>query len=237
MTLAALLLAATTLAAPCAPPEAERPLQLAPLLQPGLAATSQGTAEVTAEDSGSADYRHRIARTPLGWASLPRWCVWVEPAAETDLEQRWLSAVEAALDAWAELLPIERVQDPAAAQIRLLRRKPPLRFEASGRSRASNGRAVLQLRAVQRQGQWRAEPLVDVLISPGQRAAASQATALHELGHGFGLWGHSDQPGDALTAVPGAQPVLRPSPRDRATLLWLRSRSDGLGGPLPLTPR
>jgi predicted Zn-dependent protease len=78
---------------------------------------------------------------------------------------------------------------------------------------------------------------VEVLISPGQRAAASQATALHELGHAFGLWGHSDQPGDALTAVPGAEPVLRPSPRDRATLLWLRSRSDGLGGPLPLTPR
>jgi predicted Zn-dependent protease len=235
MTGAALLLAATTLAAPCAPPEAERPLQLAPLLQPG----AQPAAQPAAGHHASGDYRHLLARTPLGWASRPRWCVWVEPGADTEPERRWLGAVEAALEAWAMLLPIERVQDPAAAQIRLLRRRPPLRFEASGRSRASNGRAVLQLRAVRRQGQWRAEPLVEVLISPGQRAAASQATALHELGHAFGLWGHSDQPGDALTAVPGADPVLRPSPRDRATLLWLRGRGDGLGGPLPLplTPR
>ena len=62
---------------------------------------------------------------------------------------------------------------------------------------------------------------MEVLLSPAQREQAIEATALHELGHAFGLWGHSDDPADAMAAVPGAQPVLALSRRDRATLQWL----------------
>jgi predicted Zn-dependent protease len=62
---------------------------------------------------------------------------------------------------------------------------------------------------------------VVVLISPGQRQAAIQATALHELGHAFGLWGHSDNPADAMAAQPGPTPILQLSARDRASLGWL----------------
>ena len=58
---------------------------------------------------------------------------------------------------------------------------------------------------------------------------------LHELGHAFGLWGHSDQAGDALAAVPGSQPVLELSARDRATLLWLQAQP-GLTDPIPVSP-
>jgi predicted Zn-dependent protease len=65
------------------------------------------------------------------------------------------------------------------------------------------------------------EPRVRVLISPGQRREAIQATALHELGHAFGLWGHSDDPADAMAVSPGSQPILRLSARDRATVRWL----------------
>jgi predicted Zn-dependent protease len=83
---------------------------------------------------------------------------------------------------------------------------------------------VLQLLQVQRAGVWSLEPQVAVLISPGQAEPAIQATALHELGHAFGLWGHSDQPGDAMAVSPGAQPVLELSPRDRATLRWLQAQ-------------
>jgi predicted Zn-dependent protease len=128
-------------------------------------------------------------------------------------------------------VPIEIVDDPATAQVQIRRRRPPLRAEADGRMRASHGRAILQLRRVLRDGSWHREPAVEVLLSPGQRSEAMEATALHELGHAFGLWGHSDDPGDAMAAVPGAQPVRQLSPRDRATVAWLYRQPSPFGGP------
>ena len=184
-------------------------------------------------------YAAELLTTALGWPRLERWCVWLEPlsdAAEPS-QRRWQQGVSAALEAWASLLPLVRVDDPAAAQVRLLRRRPPLGLDASGRSRASRGRALLSLLAVQRRpGDWRLEPAVTVLIDPGQRLEALQATAVHELGHAFGLWGHSPDPADALAHSAGPLPVLRPSRRDRLTLEWLQRQPTPFGGPWPAPP-
>ena len=116
-------------------------------------------------------------------------------------------------------MPFTLVNDPSRAQVKVLRRRPPLRG-----NRASHGRAELQLRHVQRNDAWTLEPLVTVSISPGQRREASQATALHELGHAFGLWGHSDHALDAMGGIPGADPVLTLSDRDRAAFSWLQDQ-------------
>ena len=136
----------------------------------------------------------------------------------------------AALASWEQVLPIRRVQEPGQAQILIWRRKPRLQ-----NNRASHGRAELELVEVERSGQWQIEPLVTVAISPGQAQTAIQATALHELGHAFGLWGHSDHTGDALAVKAGAVPVLELSPRDQATLKWLQEQPGFTQADLPTT--
>lgn len=175
------------------------------------------------------DYRQRLQTTRHGWPLQTTWCVWVEPtgtippgqAPAQGPDQRWQAAVDWALDQWQRELPIVRVEDPQRAQVRIRRRRPPLGVGADGRTRASHGRAVLSLHRLDEGPSARVEPRVEVLISPGQRQEAIQATALHELGHAFGLWGHSDHPADAMAVAPGAKPVLTLSPRDQATLRWL----------------
>jgi len=197
-------------------PPANPPPAAAPTAQPG-------------------DYRHRLSPTPLGWPTRPHWCVWIEPAASEGpaarWDQAWLEAVEAALASWGELVPLTRVSIPEQAQVRILRRRPPLQG-----GRASHGRAELALVVMQRDGTPQLEPQVVLSLGPGQRPAALQATALHELGHAFGLWGHSDSSSDAMAAVPGPVPVLQLSERDRATFRWLQQQPGLKPGAPPAGP-
>jgi len=184
----------------------------APGSSPGVPATTNPS-----------DYRHQIKPTPAGWPNRPHWCVWVEPvrdAGPTGIwEQRWHQAVNRAIATWQRDLAITVVDQPEQAQVLVERRRPPIL-----NNRASHGRATLQLLEVKRDGPLQLEPRVAVLISPGQSPAAMQANALHELGHAFGLWGHSDQPGDVMAIQPGAQPILELSERDRRTLQWLQQQ-------------
>jgi len=183
-------------------------------------------------------YGSRLAISSSGFPVLQRWCVWVQPAESAEpnrWESRWFGAVDRALDEWSAVLPIIRVNDPERAHVRVERRRPPRRRLADG-WRASNGRSLLQILEVQRQGVWRLEPQVTVIVSPELRSESQQATALHELGHAFGLWAHSLVPSDAMAPVQGASPVLKLSPRDQLTLEWMRLQPTRFGVPLPPRP-
>ena len=134
----------------------------------------------------------------------------------------------ASLQHWSGHLPVVRVSVQDQSHVQLLRQIPPRQSTKSG-WRASNGRSRLQLVEVRRQGVWRFEPKVTVLVSPELRAPVLQATALHELGHAFGLWGHSSNPADAMAVHQSQAPVLQLSERDRETLNWLRRQDTAFG--------
>ena len=185
-------------------------------------------------------YASSIATTSLGPPVLKHWCVWVQPAAATPAnrwDQRWLDQVSSALNTWGAMVPLTLVDNPDQANV-LIHRQRPARRQVAGVWRASNGRTQLQVVDVQRQGRRRLEPLVKVMVSPGLRAEALQATALHELGHAFGLWGHSSVPTDVLAISQGERPVLVPSQRDRLTLAWVMQQTTRFGSTLrkPIEP-
>ena len=185
-------------------------------------------------------YASSIATTSLGPPVLKHWCVWVQPAAATPAnrwDQRWLDQVSSALTTWRALVPLTLVDNPDQANV-LIHRQRPARRQVAGVWRSSNGRTQLQVVDVQRQGRRRLEPLVKVMVSPGLRAEALQATALHELGHAFGLWGHSSVPTDVLAISQGERPVLVPSQRDRLTLAWVMQQTTRFGSTLrkPIEP-
>ena len=176
-------------------------------------------------------YGSVLATTSLGPPVLQKWCVWLEPADHQPpdrWEERWTMAVQASLSVWEEVLPITRVMSPAQAHIQIFQRRPPRRRIGS-QWRASNGRSRLQVVEVQRRRQWRLEPRVDVLVSPELRASVIEATAIHELGHAFGLWGHSPQPNDVMAVHQNQKPVVKLSQRDRVTLNWLYQRATDFG--------
>lgn len=195
------------------------------------AATPPRSASPTAQANSSSDYRHLLKPTPAGWSMRQQWCVWLEPVRDSGptgiWEQRWHLAVSQALKSWQNHLAITLVDQPERAQVLIQRRRPPIQNQ-----RASHGRAVLELVEVKRLDHWQLEPKVTVMISPGQAPAAIEATALHELGHAFGLWGHSDHSDDVMAVKPAGTPLLKLSERDLRTLQWLQQQP-GLQQPAP----
>jgi predicted Zn-dependent protease len=78
---------------------------------------------------------------------------------------------------------------------------------------------------------------VEVLVSPELRVSVLKATAVHELGHTFGIWGHSPQPDDVMAVHQNQNPVLKLSNRDRVTLNWLYQRTTDFGQLIKTNPK
>ena len=180
----------------------------------------------------AADYANHLADSTYGYPSLSKWCVWIEPIVANEVDNdKWADAVRAALETWSRAIPLTQVSKPERAHIQVRHKQPLLRETKQG-WRASNGRSLLQIAIAARSGESYLEPQVEVLVSPGLQTTVLQSTALHELGHAFGLWGHSKIEEDIMHFRQGATSFLRLSNRDRRTLRWLRSHCGNFGKPL-----
>lgn len=190
----------------------------------------------TSLPQNSNDYFEAIAASRYGylvWAVSPL-CVYVEPAssgstAAEQRQQQWQQAVNLALADWQRYFDLQPVTDPAKADISIWRRSPPLRRGTDGQlDRARTAETTL---VFYREGD-RALPRYRIDLGFTQGFAGLVSTARHELGHAFGLWGHSDQPEDVMYVAQSSRNVQL-TERDLGTLRRLYQQPTQLGWPLP----
>lgn len=217
-----------------------------PALQVRPLPESLATAVVAPERG---DYLDRIEPTLLGyllWSRFPV-RVYVAPGTANNDGQTltpqqarvWQQAVEGALQEWGAYLPLERALEPEAADILVRHQSPKLRITRDPetgrlRSRARAGEARYEFYVRQElTGPPTLAHRMLVDLAPTNSLRALQATARHELGHAMGLWGHSEDPTDALYLKQVGEPPPI-SDRDANTLIRLYQQPSRLGGPLPL---
>lgn len=155
------------------------------------------------------DYFELIEKTAVDyliWSQLPV-KVYVEPldlqdnsAKEVRLQQ-WISAVRNAITEWNVYLPLQEVNELELADIVIVRssveRKIQLNSDTGLYDIPQAITAQTNYQFYLTQEQILAHKMT-IKISPDLGQPATEAAARHELGHGLGIWGHSDQQSDAL---------------------------------------
>jgi len=217
---------------PDLPPAAVHPLP--PSLQP-LTLTADGD-----------DYFDRVQPSPLGhliWSQFPVKVYLDTPqqltpdSAEAKRLQIWKTAITLAIADWQQFFPLAVITEPEQADIEIAYREPPLARTVDpqtglisfGRARTAQARYHFFW---SEETPPRLRHRMTIEIKPGLGAISLQATARHELGHGLGIWGHSDRQADALYPSQ-TRDVLPISRRDLNTLLRIYQQPTRLGWPKP----
>jgi predicted Zn-dependent protease len=194
----------------------------------------------------SGNYFDQIQPVSVGylvWSRFPV-TVFVEPLKPEDQpgsfsyarSQAWISAVTTAIAEWNPYLPLQPVNQPDTADIQIWRSAPPLQLE---RDRPNAPLRPSRVRAAETRFQLYSptSPLphsptlthrFTIQIRPDQAPQYTLVTARHELGHAIGIWGHSQQPTDALYFSQVAQPPPI-SARDVNTLKQIYEQPTQLG--------
>jgi len=148
-----------------------------------------------ATDSG--DYFDQVKQPNFGhllWSKFPIQ-VYVEPPADTNKSEEWMAAVLDVVREWGVYLPLEVVDGSEVADIRILRRAPPLR---QGVLRSRSGESTYELYNRRDGDKTVLSHRFSVYLNPNQVGKYIPATARHELGHALGIWGHSSMETDVL---------------------------------------
>lgn len=181
------------------------------------------------DKTNSGDYFDQIKSTKVGyliWSSFP---VKVNIETPKDIGEKqsqiWVNNVLKAVEEWSIYLPLQVVEKSDIADIKIIRKVPPLQREPNGKIlRARSALTTFDL--------YTANNILfhrfTILLSPSQTGDYVLSAARHELGHALGIWGHSLSPTDTMYFSQVRNPPLI-SVRDVNTLKRIYEQSTGLG--------
>jgi predicted Zn-dependent protease len=204
------------------------------------------------DTTGTGDYFSEVKLTPVGylvWSQFPVKIYVEQPTDSTESPsslqrfQNWVDAVLQAVREWSVYLPLEVVAQPAAADISILRSRPPLEASLNRetgklnlpRARSAQTRYEFYLRSAVDAPEEVLSHRFTIQLSPDQTLEYTIATARHELGHALGIWGHSPLESDTMyfSQVRNSPQI---SARDINTLKRIYEQPTPLGWPLTSKP-
>ncbi|MBD2205200.1 peptidase [Calothrix sp. FACHB-1219] len=181
------------------------------------------------DNTNSGDYFGEITPTQVGylvWSQFPI-KVYIETPTTINSQQAqaWVNSVLQAAQEWNAYLPLLIVEKPEVADIKILRKAPPLQISPTDKiPRARSALTTYELYTNNKVLLHR----FTILLSPSQTGNYVLAAARHELGHALGIWGHSPLQTDALYFSQVRQPPPI-SARDVNTLKRVYEQLTSLG--------
>jgi predicted Zn-dependent protease len=175
------------------------------------------------------NYFEQLTPLPIGaliWTRFPLTVRLDLSASQAPRQTAWLTAVRQAIADWNVYLPIVEVTDLQPADITIRRASVPIARDAEGRLQRIRFAETQYTFYSQDDRLWHR---ITITLSPNQADASMLAGARHELGHGLGLWGHSDRPSDVMYFSQVQQPPAI-APRDVNTLRRVYGSPTRLGG-------
>lgn len=177
------------------------------------------------DTSNSGDYFDRIEVQDVGyliWSQFPI-KVYVESSNNDESRSRqWVKTVIDAIWEWNTYLPLQIVDNPEIAGIKIFNKRPPL---TPGNLRARSAETRYQLHE---DDNGTLSQSFIILLSPMQVGKYLPAAARHEFGHALGIWGHSPEKTDVMYYSQVAEPPPI-SARDINTLKRIYLQETRLG--------
>jgi predicted Zn-dependent protease len=175
--------------------------------------------------NGQGDYFEQIKLTKPGFLIWSHWPVqvYIAPPPKGTLikPEVWHNAILQAVKDWQPYLPLRFIESQSNADITFSATPPQQR---SGlRVRSAETRFELYASS-----QNTLAHRVSIYIRPSQTVPYIIAAARHELGHGLGIWGHSQSPTDVMYFAQVRQPPAI-SARDINTLKRIYQQPTQLG--------
>ena len=181
------------------------------------------------QDNNSGDYFDEIKPTKYGyliWSQFPVKVYLETPNTNNNQQsQQWINAVSQIVEEWNNYLPLKIVENSEQADIKIIRKSPPLQFTPGKKfPRARSALAKFQTYTKNNTLYHR----FTILLSPSQTGKYLLAASRHELGHALGIWGHSKDQSDTLYFSQVRNPPMV-SARDVNTLKKIYQQSTSLG--------